>query len=533
MASTRKHFLNIFLIFVCVSPNFIFLRPDIWKEDIIYLFVYYFFFFLAYFIFSNIKNSSYICAVFFAFIVFIGFDKNLRLWLFFENITTLLFFKNNLLSYILSFIFFIISTYFISKYINNRDNDLKKGALISVLILSIFNISSEYYLDARHKNLEKKINYQTTDNEKNIIIILDGVVGPGGIEKKFDKNIGAKKSTYELYEKYGFKIYSNAYSIYYETLESVSSLLNFDYLVKKDARSNTLNYLTRSILDKNSTYHLNQNKFFDVNKENIFATKNRIFNFCNEIVSECYSLNHNDVGKKKYVTRLESIISEMRNERSIFYQYLFRVALLNSNFNKEDSHITNKVFFEKDLYNFEKIISNSNFKTYVTFLMYPHSPIMLEKSNKNCYFQELNKISYSKDSRADILRGHYAEIYCGNLIIDNFLKRLKENNNFEKLNILIVSDTGYKIDKYDLPNLVNGLENYNKKYLNDAHKVLFAIKKGNSSFEVDNTLKSSQELFSKYFGKLHKKNYSNEAIIYDIQKKIFFDGLKHGLDNAQ
>ena len=90
-----------------------------------------------------------------------------------------------------------------------------------------------------------------------------------------------------------------------------------------------------------------------------------------------------------------------------------------------------------------------------------------------------------------------------------------------------MSDTGYKIDNLDITKETGGLENYEKRYLNDAHKVLFAIKKGNSSHQIDKTLISSQELFAKYFDKGYlNKNISNEPIIFDPHKVIFYKGLK-------
>ena len=94
------------------------------------------------------------------------------------------------------------------------------------------------------------------------------------------------------------------------------------------------------------------------------------------------------------------------------------------------------------------------------------------------------------------MRKHYQEIYCGNLIIDKFLEKLSVKNKMENLNILIISDTGMKIDKNDIKNNnIDGLGNRDPKYINDAHKVLFAIHKGNSTYSLDETLISSQELF--------------------------------------
>ena len=63
--------------------------------------------------------------------------------------------------------------------------------------MSLFNIFSEYLIDVKYKNLGKIIteNRKTDRNQsdKNIIIFLDGLVGPGGIDDEIDQGIGAKR----------------------------------------------------------------------------------------------------------------------------------------------------------------------------------------------------------------------------------------------------------------------------------------------------------------------------------------------------
>ncbi len=532
----NNHLLNFLLIFICISPNFIFLRKDIWLEDFKYLLVYYVFFIFSYLIFFYLKKYKIfknLYFFYFSIIIFLGFDKNLKLWLYFQNLAESHLFGNNILNYLISFIFFIIICCFIFIILSNNEEKYKKFILSFVLFFSLFNISSEYFLDMRHKNIEKifKNNNQEQDKQKNIIIFLDGLVGPGGIDDEIDSKIGVKNNTIDLFKKYNFKLYTNAYSIYHETLQSIPATLNFDYDTNENFNSKTSggsimldkSYIQASNLDKNSTYFLKKNQFFSKNKKKIFATKNRIFNFCNNVVSQCYSLNHNYPSKKIYVSRFESLIKNLRDERAILYQYIWRILIL-LDFNKEYLFITEKVFFEKDLKDFEKIISNSDFDTYLAFYMFPHSPFILEKSGKKCLFKKYNKDPFQKEnSRKAHLYKHYHEIYCGNLMIDKFLKTLAKNNNLDNLNILFISDTGMKIDMSDIKNnTVDGLGNYDRKYLNDAHKVLFAIRKGNSSYSLDNTLISSQELFSKYFNKSHVSKDSTEgARIFDTRRKIF------------
>lgn len=538
----RHHFFNLILIFVCISPNFLFLRRDIILEDSLYLLTYYIFFFLIYFIFTYLQKMKFfgrahLIYIYLSLIIFLGFDKNLKLWLYFQNIVVSYELEKNIINYLSSFVFLVIVSFLIFKILNKHEKKFKQFSLFTILFMSLFNIFSEYLIDVKYKNLGKIIteNRKTDRNQsdKNIIIFLDGLVGPGGIDDEIDQGIGAKKSTYELFKKYNFKLYNNAYSIYNETVQSIPSTLNFDYGTnqlfdpKVDAGRIMFEkkYLKPSVLDKESTHILIQNKFFTSVENKIFATKNRIFNFCNQQVSACYSLNHNFPSDKKYVSRFESLIKDLRDERSIIFQYIWRTFVL-FDFRKEYLFITEKVFFEKDLNDLARVISSTNYETYLTFYMFPHSPFIIKKKGKNCLFSKYAKEHFvQEESRESLLRKHYQEIYCGNLIIDKFLEKLSVKNKMENLNILIISDTGMKIDKNDIKNNnIDGLGNRDPKYINDAHKVLFAIHKGNSTYSLDETLISSQELFSKYFNNnyIPKKDVKSFKV-FDNQKNSFIN----------
>ena len=171
------------------------------------------------------------------------------------------------------------------------------------------------------------------------------------------------------------------------------------------------------------------------------------------------------------------------------------------------------------------MISSTNYETYLTFYMFPHSPFIIKKG-KNCLFSKYAKeIFVQEESSYSLFMKHYQEIYCVNLIFDKFLEKLSVKNKMENLNILIISDTGMKIDKNDIKNNnIDSLGNHDPKYINDAHKVLFAIHKGNSTYSLDETLISSQELFSKYFNNnyIPKKDVKSFKV-FDNQKNSFIN----------
>ena len=104
---------------------------------------------------------------------------------------------------------------------------------------------------------------------------------------------------------------------------------------------------------------------------------------------------------------------------------------------------------------------------------------------------------------------------CTNLYLKKFFKILKEKGLFEKLEILVTSDTGI------------GFETEGKPDLFFTHSVLFAIKSDKKNNLKNQQTISSQFLFSKYYDKNLKMN-QKQNYLYLPEKKEFinFNTLK-------
>ena len=77
------------------------------------------------------------------------------------------------------------------------------------------------------------------------LFFFDNLTGFGGIEDdKIKYGVEAKNSYKELFEKYDFEFYENAYSMYFITDYSVPSTLNFNY--KANQIDEIKNYRSKS-----------------------------------------------------------------------------------------------------------------------------------------------------------------------------------------------------------------------------------------------------------------------------------------------
>ena len=305
LGNGKNHFINLLLIFVSVCPNFIFLINEILFINYIFILIYLFTILILYLVIYRLNfeiSGIKITNLFLSTIIILGFDKNLRLWLLFKNL-----FSNDslkILNYLSSLVIIIFFFTIFYKILSKSKTNIKLLSIIIISIISILNIFTEYNVDTKYKNLSKiiSLNSNTSANSKNVIILLDGQIGPGGIDIDIEKdlNFNVTEEYSKFFKSHDFQVYSNAYSLYNETIYSVPALLNFNHQIKEN---NTSNYYTPSNFDKNSTFYLHTNKFFET-KNKRYLTKNRIFNFCNQEVDACYSFNHNY--PEKYVTKFES-----------------------------------------------------------------------------------------------------------------------------------------------------------------------------------------------------------------------------------
>ena len=451
------------------------------------------------------KFRKFTLSIFISTIFFYGIDSKIGLWTLFKSLSDI-----GLIKYLasLSFVVIIIALLSFVAYKNYRD--IKKIFLMTAFFFFLANLSINYFLVTKSQKIDdieilndEKINPNLKE-KKTIILFLDQIVGYNGIDDKIEYGSLAKKSYFDLFKKYDFKLFSSAYSIYRSTYESYSHLLNFDY---QTSSNNHKSYIERDLADKQSKWFLKKNKFFENSKNlKISSFKNDAINYCSKLTDHCISSNTiNNLKNYKSDFQFSStdfFFKKMHQQNSIIFQYFWRIFYKTNLLNHYESLTFNKVKFEKDLEKVNQFISSTNYNIYLFHFIFPHRPfffdVNLEQKNCSTNINLLDNAYYKNNN--EILNQHYKEIICTNFYLDKFLSKL----DLKKTKLLIVSDTGVQSDDKN-------------SFKRDSYSVLFALKQPKNKFQIDDKLISSQELFSYFFNQEH-----NSSIIKDDSNRFIF-----------
>jgi hypothetical protein len=460
-----------------------------------------------------IKNNNFLLIekIFISFLIFYGLDINFGFWLIFDQI-----FNIRIFNYILSLIFASIISYLIFKFLNKKKN--KIFFLVIIIGLTFYNAGALILLNNKTEqdfNFTKIDQLQTKKEKKKLIIFLDEMVGYGAINLKSKYGKKAIESYENTFINNGFQLYKNAFSIYPNTVQSIPHSLNFSY--KKE--NNTNKFSNENYFDRKSKWFVKENKFFEQN-ESILTNKSLGLDFCrNKNVNKCVVLNAK-ILEKQFIkgfnpNKKEYFFNKLLKSNSIIMRYIWRVFYSFNFFDKNTDFTYQKAYFEKNLDNIFKIVSESDYKINLFHLLVPHRPFGFKLINdKECVFDVTrSKINSGKNKKINqnYLNEYYQEVICTNIFLNNFFQRLKKNNIFESLDILIMSDTGV------------GLTTKKKMYeYLSAYSVLFAIKTDKDIDQNKEEIISSQYLFSKYLDKnFVNKKLMKENFIFDNYKKEF------------
>ncbi len=467
------------------------------------------------------KKEHFIKNIILALIIFFSLDVNFGLWLIFRDL-----FISGKLNYLTSIIF-VFSLLLIIIYILKK-NDKNKHIFIVILVsllfynfFSIINHSIKVQRDFQFTDSNSSMKNEKT--KKKIIIFLDEMAGPAAIDGRDIIGKKALDSFKETFEMNNFKIYENAYSIYRNTIEAIPNLLNFNFgnenLTKKLSGEN--------FIDRNSKWFIKKNKFFDQNSS-ILTNQNLALNLCkHKNVTECVTFTSNKL-KSNYMQgfkfeQKDFLFDKLLKSNSIVLKFFWRISLELNLFEEKSDFSYQKALFNNSLREIVKIIDNTHHTYYVFHIVVPHNPFGFEfTENKGCSFNHMRtfiKGPQNEKNNKKYLNNYYHEVVCTNIFLEKFFKILKEKKLFEKIDILITSDTGIGIAK-----------GKHKSDLLSTHSVLFAIKSDKKDiFNYRETL-SSQFLFSRYFDKNFKdlKSSKIQNHIYEPEKKIFlnFNNLK-------
>jgi hypothetical protein len=456
------------LFFISTFPVFI-TRSNFELFEIFSILIFYLillilnFFLLKYFKNkSNFKNKIYI-----SLIVTYALDNHLGLFngLIQPNVAHL--FKYFSVIYIpaLITIMLLFLLIFLITFRLGNENSLKI-LIATTLTLMIFNL----FDDSKH---HKQINYfEKNISEKfessTIILIFDEMSGLNSLSSESLEGNKVNINFIKLFNKYNFNYYPNIFSIYDNTVSSLSSLINFNTKLNTKTRNKTTapskNYFTE--------YDIKQNKLFD-KYQSISVIQNMHINFCNNInVNRCYQYNpfNLDIINAKS-NNFSKIISNWNLNGSIFAKLIWRLLkqtdLIDSILEPEGEKR-----FINEIMNYS--LKNLNSKKYDLIFLHVLVPHLPYGFNKKCEYN--NKISNLNMylSVKDKIKQHNIERNCVINILDNFLEKIHKIENHK---IFIMSDHGSRITKDKRSSLSTILavkkfdsNNSSKLYGNNMHK---------------------------------------------------------------
>ena len=207
-------------------------------------------------------------------------------------------------------------------------------------------------------------------------------------------------------------------------------------------------------LNKSNNYftvnELNQNKFFDLNEhKNIIVNQSMFIDYCKHpkvvICNQFNPFSENLTFIKGFKnTKLSKYISAYRNNGSIFSYLFWRVILearLVDTFLDPDGEKASIRYILNQI--FENIKENKGTSLFFSHILVPHIPYGF---NERCEYEGDKTINYNRTTLAQKRIQHNLEKLCWVKYLDEFFLKLKKIDEFDDLEIIILSDHDSRID---------------------------------------------------------------------------------------
>ena len=365
-----------------------------------------------------------------------------------------------------------------------------------VLMVNVFDNRSASFF-------EKKINNNSAYEEnlqrkKTLVLILDEFSGINSYESNHVSGLKVKKKIENFLTQSNFSYYTNAYSLSSITANSISLMLNFKYDDSKiefyskhytgTSRSSFIETNTDFFLTDNN---LIKNEFFNsYHADDIAVFQSMNVNYCSHYkVKTCFQYNpfktdYNYLPgvKNKNISR---IISLWKLQGSIVSNFIWRISRIKMIDNTlapygekmTASHLFNGIF---------KQIKSGKETLIFVHTLFSHNPYGFDEncnydSSRSMNTHQRKHLLEWKTSQSNLERS------CVIDFVDNFITKLKKNNLWNDLEIVLLSDHGSRTSK--------------KNFATSYSSSLFAIKQRNKRSQVFHDKKSIQYLFFKYLKK--------------------------------
>ncbi len=445
-----------FLFFFCLFPIFVF-KSNFNKTELFIIFSIFLILILVNVLFLNFlkKKNQYIKIFYLSLILVFGFDNHLGLFNGVVQSNISFFFKYFEIIYIpalliLFLVFFIISII----YVCLDQNKITSIFLITIFTLFVFNIFDNTKSYTKIPYFQKNINKNFKQNT--LVIIWDEMSGLNSLSSKTSKGQMVNQNFIDLFEKYNFNYYSNAYSISDNSVGSLTSLINFEENIEN------INAI-HVVKSKNyfSEYEIKKNLFFEKFKS-ISVIQNIHINYCNNPrVKKCYQYNPLDLKILNVsIDPFSNIISSWSLNGSIIGKIVWR-SLKQMNLILSTLEPEGEKLFIKNILDYSKrdLISNK-FDLVFMHLLVPHKPYGFDSEcNYDIKLSNLNKYFNVEEN----IYQHNIERDCVIKLMDNYFKVFPSLSNYR---IIILSDHGSRITKEDISSLstIFAFKDYTNKF---------------------------------------------------------------------
>ena len=399
----------------------------------------------------NIKTYSSVIYIWISLITFYSIDQNLGLWIFSQDFTFIYTFT----PYYRSIYFSIVIIIFLSLFIFSlKQNGLK--ILFSFLItIFIFNIieNSKNFSNFPTTDLSFKKQEVREDNiNKKIVLIFDEMSGLNSLDSKIKNGEYINKHIINFFLKNKFDIYTNAFSLFKSTDQSLSSVLNF--ITNKQSYTNIDIEKKTHFLKKSKNYFivkdLIENKFFDLeNNKNIVVQQSMYMNFCDHpkviICNQFNPFNKNLTFLDGFKdTKLTNYVSNYRNNGSVLSHLIWRILVeiraIDTRLDPAGEKASIRYLFNEL---FENIKNNKTSTLFFSHILIPHIPYGFKK---NCEYDGNKATNFNNMSIKEKRLQHSLEKICLIKYLDEFFENLKMISEFKNFEIIIFSDHDSRID---------------------------------------------------------------------------------------
>jgi len=426
------------LFFFCIFPVFVF-KSNLDIPDLVIILFSVTLLILLNILFLNFlkRKNKYFKISYLSSILVFGIDNHLGLFngVIQSNIT--FFIKYFKIVYIPAIgILIILFITIFSIFLISNHNKITKIFLISIITIFSFNIYDDTKSHSKIPFFEKEIDNNV--KKTTFIFIWDEMSGFNSLSSKTKAGKEINKKFEGFFQKYNFNYYTDTFSTSKNSIESITSLINFH-----EALDNVQKLVTPS---KNYfvEYEVKKNLLFE-NFNSISVIQNIHIDYCkNAKVNKCYQYNPLNL---KIINAQTDILSNFISSWSLngsivaklFWRFLKQFEIINSTLEPEGEKL-----FINNLLNYTYIdIISKKYDLIFVHLLVPHKPYGF---NNDCNYEvSLSNLNIYMNTEENI-KQHNIERNCVIKFMDNLLSKIGDLENFE---IFMMSDHGSRITNED------------------------------------------------------------------------------------